>query len=213
MSDVGELSLPGLDVSRETVCRLIHFAELVQRWNATVNLVSKDSVNAIWDRHVIDSAQLYSLAPPSAHLWGDLGSGGGFPALVVACIAAEKSPQRKHVLIEADKRKAAFLRQVILNLQLVAEVVCDRIEAASPLNADVVSARALAPLPRLLPLVKRHLHKDGTAILPKGKNHPGELADAQRSWDMDVELFSSLTDPAATILRLRNLEQKSSSEK
>lgn len=197
--------LPGLDLPRATLERLEALEALVRRWTARINLVAPSTLPELWTRHIADSAQLWPLAPPGAAAWADLGSGGGFPGLVIAALAADRGSPRV-ALIESDGRKCAFLRSAARELSLPATVLDRRAEAAPPQAAAVVSARALAPLPALLPLVARHLAPGGTALLPKGRGHAAEL-DAARAagWRFAVEALPSATDPSARILRLRNL--------
>ena len=114
--------MPGLSVSRETLQRLYSYEMMVSRWNSTINLVSKASLKGLWDRHIVDSSQIYSCAQPEAGLWLDLGSGGGFPGVVIAIIAKELSPKLEIVLVESDTRKCIFLRSVMRELGIGARV-------------------------------------------------------------------------------------------
>jgi 16S rRNA (guanine527-N7)-methyltransferase len=197
--------LPGLDVSPATLQRLEAFEALARRWTDKINLVAPSTVPDLWTRHIADSAQLWPFAPEGARTWADLGSGGGFPGLVIAILAAEVGTL--HVtLIESDQRKCAFLRTAARELGVKATVIDQRVEAAPPQEASVVSARALAPLPALLPLVARHLAPGGTALLPKGRDFASEL-DAARAqgWTFAAEAFPSATDHSARLLRLKDL--------
>lgn len=196
--------LIGLDVSRETSQRLSALVALLIKWNKAINLVSKDTVGEIWSRHILDSAQIFNLGC-KASLWADLGSGGGFPGLVVAVLAAEKAPHMQIVLVESDQRKAAFLRQAGQTLGLNVKVLADRIENVQPLNADIVSARALAPLPQLCVFAHRHLSPDGAAIFMKGRSHSEELTNARDNWNFALESHPSITDPSALVLVLRGI--------
>ena len=193
-----------LDVSRETNERLAALVALLTKWNATVNLVSKDTLAQVWDRHIIDSAQIFNLGD-SAASWVDMGSGGGFPGLVVAILAAEKRPLMQIVLIESDQRKAAFLRQASQSLGISVKVISERIEAVEPLNADVVSARALAPLPLLCSFASRHLAANGAAIFLKGRNFQAELIAAQEHWNFSLESYQSVTDVSSSVLVLKGI--------
>lgn len=195
----------GPDVSRETAARLEIFAELLEKWNARINLVSRGSLGDLWRRHIWDSHQLHALAPEAAGSWVDLGSGGGFPGLVIAILEAERATPRSVTLIEADQRKAAFLRAVLRETGVQAEVRAERIETVPPLAADVVSARALAPLPELLGHVHRHLAPGGIALLPKGARAMEEVALARRRWAFDCKQHPSATDPSAVILKIGDL--------
>ncbi len=194
------------DVSRETMDKLNRFTALVEKWNPKINLVSRDSLKDIWTRHIEDSAQVFSLAPAGGH-WIDMGSGGGLPGIVCAILADEHRAFEKVTMIESDLRKAVFLRTVIRECNLNAVVKNDRIENLSPLDANVLSARALASLERLLELGSPHLKQDGVALFPKGATWQKELSDARRTWKFDSEAITSKTEPQAVILKLRGLER------
>nr|WP_208103524.1 16S rRNA (guanine(527)-N(7))-methyltransferase RsmG [Rubellimicrobium sp. CFH 75288] len=197
--------LPGLEASPAALERLAALEGLVRRWTARINLVAPSTLPDLWTRHIVDSAQLWPLAPPGAGLWADLGAGGGFPGLVVAALAAERGAPRV-ALVEADARKCAFLREAVRQLSLPAVVHHARAETLPPLGADVVSARALAPLPALLPLVARHLATDGVALLPKGRAWQEEEGAAREAgWRFAAEALPSATDASARILRLREI--------
>jgi 16S rRNA (guanine527-N7)-methyltransferase len=206
MTVVGE-KLADQIVSRETLERLQEFEALVKRWTPAINLISKSSVPAIWDRHIVDSAQLFALCPPGATHWLDLGSGGGFPGLVIAVLAKEAKPELRVTLVESDARKATFLRHAATALSLTVDVRTDRIESLPGLNADVLSARALAPLTDLLPYARHHLAPEGVALFPKGARHAEEAAVARHIWRFDLESKPSLSDPNSAILSIRNIER------
>jgi 16S rRNA (guanine527-N7)-methyltransferase len=199
--------LCGLHVSRETIAQLQGYAALLEKWNARINLVAASTLPEFWERHIVDSAQLYKHAPENALNWVDLGSGGGLPGLVCAILSKELNLKREFTLIESDARKAAFLMTAIREFDLNARVLTSRVEATPPQAADVVSARALASLPQLLPLVARHLAKDGIALLPKGKNYHEELAAAQIEWQFDTAIIDSQTDPLAKLLILKDIKR------
>lgn len=188
-------------VSRETLERLDAFCALLEKWNARINLVAKPSLEDIWRRHILDSAQLWQHRPASARHWADFGSGGGLPGLVIAILAAEEK-QIEVTLIEADTRKAAFLSTVSHTLELPVRVEAVRIEALPPKTFDVLSARALAPLPRLLALLAPFAHENSRLILPKGRDHAKELTEARARWTIDSELHHSLSDPEGRVLIL-----------
>lgn len=187
-------------VSRETLARLEQYAELLGKWNPTINLVSPSSLKQVWTRHFLDSAQLLDLAPAAATHWVDMGAGGGFPGLVAAILAAEERPELKFTLVESDRRKAAFLAHAAHALGVGAEVRGERIESIPPLGADVVSARALAPLDQLLSHAARHLRPGGVAIFPKGARHEDEIRQALEKWRFACEKHRSMTDPEAVVL-------------
>lgn len=197
----------GADVSRETMAKLEDFSLLLAKWTQRINLIARGSVPDIWDRHICDSAQLFGHAPRNARHWVDLGSGGGLPALVCAVLALEHMPECRFTLVESDQRKASFLMTAARELGLTCRIEAARAEHIAPQGADIVSARALAPLRELLPLVQRHLASDGVALLPKGKNHTAELAAARAEWHFDLTVSASRTDPAARLLILKELER------
>jgi len=192
-----------LAVSGETVDRLQQFAALVIKWNSAVNLVSKSSIPSLWARHLLDSAQVFRLAPPQAKRWLDLGSGGGFPGIVIAILAAELLPSLRVTLVESDQRKSVFLSESIRQLDLSVDVKACRIEILQPQLADVMTARALAPLTELCGYARTHLAPGGAALFQKGASVEAEIAAAQAAWRFDLVRHPSLTDPAAVILDIR----------
>jgi 16S rRNA (guanine527-N7)-methyltransferase len=204
------------DVSRETCARLEAHIALLTRWNARINLVSKATIDTAWARHVADSAQIFDLAPRSAATWIDLGSGAGFPGLAVAALAAEKQPGLHVTLVESHTRKAAFLAAAAREMGLDVTIEQCRIEALPARAHDVVSARALAPLDRLCALAHRfsarYLDRQadpGTIFLfPKGVRLDSELTAATAHWHIRAERIASRTDPAATVLRILELEPR-----
>ncbi|MDR5652661.1 16S rRNA (guanine(527)-N(7))-methyltransferase RsmG [Ruixingdingia sedimenti] len=195
----------GRDVSRETFARLEAFAALVHRWNPAINLVAKSTLPHLWHRHILDSAQILGHARDDIAHWADLGSGGGFPGIIIAVLLAQDSPQTRVTLVESDQRKATFLAESSRQLGLNPVILTTRAESTRPLAADVISARALAPLPRLLPLIALHAAPQTIALLPKGAGYQQELAEAAADWRFTSTAHPSITDPKAVILELRNL--------
>jgi len=195
------------DVSRETLERLDHFADLLLKWNPRINLVSRNSLDDVWARHILDSAQIYELAPHPVNHWVDLGAGGGFPGLVIAMLGLERGSPRKVTLVESDVRKSAFLRTVIRETGAPAEVLNDRIENIPPLEADVLSARALADLPKLLAFTDRHLFASGIALFPKGASWEKELQDAQSQWNFGYRVAKSKTEDGPAILAITGVSR------
>ncbi|WP_127106377.1 16S rRNA (guanine(527)-N(7))-methyltransferase RsmG [Pararhodobacter zhoushanensis] len=193
------------DVSRETHQRLEAYVQALLKWSKTINLVAKSTQADIWNRHILDSAQLYRHAPPEFRRWCDMGSGGGLPGIVVAILSKEQIPDASFTLIESDARKAAFLATISRELDLPVTVKRARLEEADPADADIVSARALAPLPLLLSYCHRHMSAGGIALLPKGRNHAQEVEAAQQSWHFDYATRPSQADPDSTILIVRDL--------
>lgn len=195
-----------LAVSRETLDDLRAFRRLVEKWNPAVNLVSKTDVDHLWARHIIDSAQIFALAPVESLLWCDLGSGGGFPGLVAAIMSKHDSPSRTFVLVESDRRKAVFLKEVTRLLNLQVEVRAVRIEDLEPQGADVLSARALAPLSALCGHARRHVKSGGVAIFPKGVSAAEEVSAARREWSFELAQYPSRTEATASVLLLRDIQ-------
>ncbi len=193
--------LAALGVPRETEAALRDFVALLLRWNARINLTAERDEATIWQRHVLDSLQLTPLVPAMEGPLVDLGSGAGFPGLMLALATG-----RETHLVESDRRKSAFLIEAarVLNLPHV-KVHPTRIEAATLPPAAILTARALAPLADLLPHAHRILAPGGTALFPKGRTAEQELTDAARGWIMHVERFPSRTEPSATILRLSEI--------
>ncbi len=193
---------PGDGLPSDARERLDRFASLLLRWNATINLISRADEAAIWPRHILDSAQLVPLLPPTPGTLIDLGSGAGFPGLVLAVLTS----WTVH-LVESDQRKAAFLREAARAADARVTVHAVRAEALRLDRAAAVTARALAPLAMLLPLAAKLLTPDGICLFPKGRGADGELTAASAQWHMRVEHFPSLTDSGATLLRISEIRR------
>lgn len=191
-----------LNVSRETLQKLDHYAAETLRWTSAINLVSKNSVAQIWQRHILDSAQLFPFGD-AAKPWLDVGSGGGFPGIVMAIMGADQM-----TLVESDQRKATFLRQIARQLALPVTVLAQRVDEIAPQRAQTITARALAPLTQLLGHAKPHVIESGAAIFPKGRNFDAELAEAQQKWQFEFECHESKTDAEAKILTIRNIQPR-----
>lgn len=195
---------PPAAVSRETGERLDAFLSLLLRWNARINLVAERDADTLRRRHIEDSLQLLPLIPPDPGPAADLGTGGGFPGLVLA-IADTSRPWH---LVEADKRKAAFLLAASAELALPHVTVhTARIETLALPPLTLLTARALAPLTALLGHAARLLSPSGTALFPKGRNAEAELTAALADWTMEVARFESRTEPGATILRITGIHR------
>jgi 16S rRNA (guanine527-N7)-methyltransferase len=194
-----ERALELIPVSRETLSRLDRFVELLLERNQVTNLIAKSTVAHVWTRHVADSLQLVPLAQGRA--WADLGTGGGFPGLVIACAMAEQDSGVVH-LIESRDRKAAFLREAADTVGAPAIVHRGRVEELSRKlgPVDVVTARALAPLPKLLEYVEPLVAKGAKALLMKGQDVETELTQAAKYWKIQADIVPSKTDPSGRIL-------------
>jgi 16S rRNA (guanine527-N7)-methyltransferase len=196
-------------VSRETAERLDRFVAALTRWQEHINLVAPSTLPKLWSRHVADSLQLVALAP-QARTWVDLGSGGGFPGLVIACALADKPGACVH-LVESNGKKAAFLREAVGVTRAPAVVHGMRIEnffesASEPV--DVVTARALAPLVDLLAAAYPLLKSGATGLFPKGQDVGAELTEAAKCWSIRASLVTSRTDPKSRIVVVKGIEPR-----
>jgi 16S rRNA (guanine527-N7)-methyltransferase len=190
-------------LTADLTATLRRFADLLLRWNTTLNLISGKDAGVVWERHIADSLQLVPLMPAGIERAIDLGSGGGFPGLILAIATGVRFD-----LVESDVRKASFLRTAALETGAPVTVHACRIEAAPLAPAALITARALAPLPRLLPLAARFLTADGICLLLKGARVDDELAAAERDWSMTVTRVASQTNPDGVVLRLTGLRSK-----
>jgi 16S rRNA (guanine527-N7)-methyltransferase len=187
-------------VSRETLSRLEAYAALLTRWSERINLVGRDTLGDLWRRHFLDSAQLRPLVPDGARSLVDLGSGAGFPGLVLAILGMSGVE-----LVEAVSRKAAFLREAARVTEAKVMIRACRIAAVPPHPVDVVTARALAPLDRLIDLARPFLGADTVCLFPKGERAGQELTLARKSWTMSALLHQSVADPRGVVLRLQQV--------
>ena len=194
-----------LGVPRETLGQLDRFVALLREENERQNLVSRASIDRVWARHIFDSAQLVRFAPPEAETWLDLGSGPGFPGLVVARLRSQPV-----TLIEARKLRADFLRRaaVLLGVEERTTIHCARVEAVPTETFNVISARALAPLGQLLALAERFAAPETLWVLPKGRNAKSELEAVESLWQGDFRLEPSLTDAEAQIIVARHVQRR-----
>ncbi len=198
-----------IPVSRETEARLDRYLELLREWQAKTNLVAPSTLPQLWTRHVADSMQLLSLAP-QARIWIDLGSGGGFPGIVLACALAEAEGARVH-LVERNAKKAAFLREAlrvtgapgVVHLADIGHTV-DRFVGA----VDCVTARALAPLNQLIGFAEPLVQKGAKALFLKGQDVEAELTEATRYWNIEPKLTPSRTGGQGWIVQLDRIERR-----
>ncbi|HWL70949.1 MAG TPA: 16S rRNA (guanine(527)-N(7))-methyltransferase RsmG [Geminicoccus sp.] len=185
-----------LHVSRETLERLRRWVELLELWQRRINLVAASTLADPWRRHVLDGGQLRLLAP-DARTWADLGTGPGVPGMILAIMGVPEMH-----LVESDQRKVAFLRESARITETEVTIHAVRIEQATLPKLDVVTARALAPLDRLLGLAAPHMTEGTVALFAKGQTLPSELTDAARHWHMRQDVLPSLSDPRGNILRV-----------
>ena len=192
-------------VSRETRTAFETFVSLLLRWNRTVNLIARSGEAMVWQRHIADSLQLVPLMQPLPHRAIDLGSGAGFPGLVLSLATGVSFD-----LVEADQRKAAFLREAIRLTGAPANVHAARIEGLDIPPARLITARALAPLPKLLEFASPLLKPAGICLFLKGASVQAELTDSASEWHMQIEEIPSQTSSNARILRISNLRRVTS---
>jgi 16S rRNA (guanine527-N7)-methyltransferase len=194
-------------VPRETIHRLTRYAQLLAHWQARASLISPSTLPVLWSRHFADSAQLCALAP-DARLWLDLGSGAGFPGLVVAILQTGRPDFRMH-LVESNRKKCAFLAEVARETKALVHIHPMRIEelaeSAQSLKPDVVSARALAPMPRLLELARPFFGPGTRGLFLKGREAEAEIEAARANWDFAFRLHPSLTSADSHIVEVTEL--------
>jgi 16S rRNA (guanine527-N7)-methyltransferase len=209
-----EHALAMFDVSRETVARLDRFVALLLAWQRRTNLISPSTISSLWTRHIADSLQLLQLVPPSPHrnspVWLDLGSGGGFPGVVLACSLANVPGACVH-LVETNMKKAAFLREAVRESKAPGIVHAARIETLGPAlrpMPDYVTARAVAPLPDLFAMIAPFLQKGAKALLLKGQDLDIELTLATKDWNIEAEQVPSKTSKSGRILIVHTLSER-----
>jgi 16S rRNA (guanine527-N7)-methyltransferase len=192
------------NVPRGTMDRLDRYAGLLVDWQSRMNLVGPGTLPDLWTRHFADSAQLSRLVP-SGLRWLDMGAGGGFPGLVLAAM-----DWGQFTLVDSIAKKCRFLEAVVsaLDLGVAAQVVCARVERLPTLGADVVTARAAAPLSDLFDWGIRHVRPGGALVFPKGRRWAAEIVSAEGRFSFDLQTFPSMTDPDARILVARNLKRR-----
>lgn len=194
-------------VSRETFDKLIAFEAVFRKWAQRINLVAPSTLDDAWERHILDSAQVVKLGG-EAKSWLDVGSGGGFPGLIIASMIAERAGASIE-LVESNRKKAGFLQAVVGELSLPARVHAKRIEDVHGMirAPEILSARALAPLPLLLELSAPWLQAGTTALFHKGRDYRKEIEDSAHQWGFDLVEHPSLTDTQGVILEIRNLRR------
>jgi len=188
-------------VSHETAAKLDRYAELLGEWNQKFNLVADSTFPHVWQRHFLDSAQLMNHIPSNAETLADLGSGAGFPGVIISILGFPKVH-----LIESIIKKANFLRELVKELRLSADVHQVRIESMAGIKFDVVTARALKPLPQLLKYAQPLMKKDSLCLVLKGKQADAELTESAKYWKFNSEIFPSLSDSSGRVIKIRNLK-------
>ena len=190
------------DVSCETLQKLDAYVALLQKWSTAINLLGPLETQYLWERHISDCGQLIAFIPGGARTWLDLGSGAGLPGFVVAIVAVERVPELAVSLLDSDKRKTAFLREASRQTGTPVTVIAERTEDVAPLPYDVVSARAFAPLRRLLRHVSLVAPDAKKLLLLKGRNVDREIDDALQEWEIEATTFPSRTDPDGVVLSI-----------
>jgi 16S rRNA (guanine527-N7)-methyltransferase len=204
LADDRQAALRLVPVSRETEERLAAFVDLLDRWRRKTNLIADSTFASVWTRHIADSAQLIALAP-EAKQWVDMGSGAGFPGLVIAIQLAEVFGAVVHC-IESDQRKCAFLREATRATGAAATIHPERVEAIEPESlgaVDAVTARAFAPLPLTLRLARPWMERGAVAVFPRGESARDQIAALPEAWANAIEPLPSVVNPKAAILRIR----------
>ena len=199
--------LAAFDVSRETIERFDAYEALIRKWNRAINLVSHNTLGNIWSRHFHDSAGVYGISGITSGAWVDMGSGGGFPGAIIAIMALDAGHPIQVTCIESDIRKCEFLRTVSRTLDIKLHVMSRRIEDAPPQSADIVSARALTSLTKLLGYAERHLSPNGKALFLKGATWQSEVKEALESWRFSYEKHDSQTHPDSVVLNIGEIER------
>ena len=194
-------------VSRETFQKISAYLELLDRWRERINLIGPGEGRHLWRRHVLDSLQLLQYISAEDKSVADLGSGAGFPGLILACAMADKAGAAV-TLVEKSPRKSEFLRAVGKEVGLPVAVLTIRLEDAPGVLFDVVTARALAPLPKLLGFADAWLKPSGKALLMKGRDTEAELAEAREAWTFDLSTLDSQSSPEGRVLRVSSLRSR-----
>ena len=194
-----------LNVSRETLNGFYEYETLLSKWNKKINLVSKNTLVDIWERHFLDSGQIIKHVEVSGKRWVDVGSGAGFPGLVVALLLRDRKIDCDLVLVEKNPKKGFFLKEVIRKLNLSVEVVNDNIDNLEPLNADILTARAFSELNNLIEIAFRHRKKEGICLFLKGENYRMELDKTLNYWFFDYDIVDSLSSSSGKIIRVKKI--------
>ena len=194
-----------LNVSRETLNDFYEYKALLSKWNEKINLVSKNTLVDIWERHFLDSGQIIKHVEASGKRWVDVGSGAGFPGLVVALLLRDRKVDCDLVLVEKNPKKVLFLNEIIRKLSLSVEVVNDNIYTLEPLNADILTARAFSELNNLMEIAFRHRKKEGICLFLKGENYRIELDKTLNYWFFDYDIVSSLSSSSGKIIRVKKI--------
>lgn len=207
MTEDDAKSIIAADVSRETLEKLESYVAALLKWQKAINLIAPSTIPHVWERHILDSAQVFKLRHVESGSWLDIGSGAGFPGLVCAIMASELAPDLSFTFIESDLRKGSFIREVARICSVKVAVLTRRVEDAPAQNAHIISARALADLQRLCDLAFPHLAPDGKCLFLKGANAEQEIIEAKEIWQMSLETHPSLTSTDGRIVEIGDLSR------
>ncbi len=197
--------MKSFNVSRETQKSFCEYETLISKWSKKINLVSKSTLTDIWERHFLDSAQIINHVDASRKKWVDVGTGAGFPGLVVALLLRDRKIDFDMILVEKNKKKVFFLNEIIRKLDLNAKVVNESIDAIEPLNADILIARAFSELRYLIELGHQHLKEEGVCLFLKGENYRYEIDKTLNYWFFDYDIIDSLSNSYGKIIRVKKI--------
>ena len=197
--------IKGLNVSRETLNSFCEYQTLLAKWNKKINLVSKNTLANLWERHFLDSGQIINHVDASGKRWVDVGAGAGFPGLVVALLLRDRKIDCDMILVEKNTKKVFFLNEVIRKLNLNVKVVNKNVESIESLNADILTARAFSELKNLVELALFHRKEKGVCLFLKGENYRFELDKTLNYWFFDYDVFDSLSNSSGKIIRVKKI--------
>ena len=197
--------IKGFNVSRETLNSFCEYQTLLAKWNKKINLVSKNTLANLWERHFLDSGQIINHVDASGKRWVDVGAGAGFPGLVVALLLRDRKIDCDMILVEKNTKKVFFLNEVIRKLNLNVKVVNKNVESIESLNADILTARAFSELKNLVELALFHRKERGVCLFLKGENYRFELDKTLNYWFFDYDVFDSLSNSSGKIIRVKKI--------
>lgn len=192
-----------MNVSRETKEKLVHYVSLLEKWNKSVNLIAPSTVSDIWNRHIEDSLQILPLLPSEPSQILDIGSGAGLPGVVISLAS-----DHKVTMVDSDKKKALFLKEIRRHLGASYDIICERVENIPNQKYGIVTSRACANLSELLALSHPFLEEKSYCLFHKGRNYSKEVEDAEKEWLFNLEVTPSITDNEAALLKLSNIQRR-----
>ncbi len=197
--------LKSFNVSRETLKSFCEYESLLFKWNSKINLISKNTLADIWSRHFLDSGQIIKHVDASRKRWVDVGSGAGFPGMVISLLLRDRKIDCELILVEKNTKKVFFLNEVIRKLDLNVKVLNDDIRTLEPLNADILTARAFSDLNDLMQIANIHRKEKGICFFLKGENYRNELDKTLNYWIFDYDIVDSISNPAGKLIRVKNI--------